>query len=109
MNFVTEVSSIFYENWCLTMVRENFQIYGVQITGKKIASQKIESTYAPPVKCLLKFLSSSPSGGKLLIPKAKFFQIYFSHNRKRREETTASSFLQLSIKLLQFQTNHVFD
>lgn len=74
MNFVTELSSIFYENWCLTMVRENFQIYGVQITGKKIASQKIESAYAPPVKCLLKFLSSSPSGGKLLIPKAKFFQ-----------------------------------
>ena len=110
MNFVTEVSSIFYENWCLTMVRENFQIYGVQITRKKIASQKIESAYAPPVKCLLKFLSSSPSGGKLLIPKAKIFsKIYFFHNRKRREETTASSFLQLSIKLLQFQTNHVFD
>ena len=51
-----------------------FKFMAFKLLGKKIASQKIESTYAPPVKCLLKFLSSSPSGGKLLIPKAKFFQ-----------------------------------
>ena len=70
------------------MVRENFQIYGVQITGKCIHQPNI--SYPSPRQNFARLLLLPT--GKLLIPQAPCFLKICFPSRKGEEETMYSHY-----------------